>query len=90
LWAPLELASGARSVTPTPEARAIAHDEAARVRSALARLSSRDREAILLVALGGLSMSDAAAALGLSVPAVKMRLSRARGRLAAELEARHG
>jgi DNA-directed RNA polymerase specialized sigma24 family protein len=35
-------------------------------------------------------MADAAAALGLSVSAVKMRLSRARGRLAAELEARHG
>jgi RNA polymerase sigma-70 factor (ECF subfamily) len=90
LWAPLELASGARAVTPTPEARAIAHDEAARVRSALARLSSRDREAILLVAVGGVSMADAAAALGLSLSAVKMRLSRARGRLAAELEARHG
>ena len=77
-------------LVPTPEARAIAHDEAARVRSALARLSSRDREAILLVAVGGVSMADAAAALGLSVSAVKMRLSRARGRLAAELEARHG
>jgi len=41
------------------------------------------------VAVGGLSMADAAAALGLSIPAVKMRVSRARARLAALLEARH-
>jgi len=89
LWAPLELAFGARSDAPSPEARAIARDESARVRAALARLSSRDREAILIVAVGGLSMADAAAALGLSIPAVKMRVSRARARLAALLEARH-
>ena len=90
LWAPLELAFGVRSETPSPEARAIALDESARVRAALARLSSRDREAILLVAVGGLSMADAAAALGLSTSAVKMRVSRARARLAARLEVRHG
>lgn len=90
LWAPIELASGARSGAPSPEARAIALDEAARVRSALARLPSRDREAILLVAVGGLSMANAATTLGLSLSAVKMRLSRARARLAALLEAQHG
>ena len=90
LWAPVELASGARSGEPSPEARAIALDESARVRAALARLSSRDREAILIVAVGGLAMADAAAALGLSVSAVKMRVSRARARLAALLEERHG
>ena len=89
-WAPLELAFGARSAGPSPEARAIANDEAAQLRKALARLSSRDREAILLVAVGGLSMADAAAALGLSISAVKMRLSRARARLAASLEVPHG
>jgi RNA polymerase sigma-70 factor (ECF subfamily) len=86
LWAPLELAFSARADTPSPEARAIALDEFARVRAALARLSSRDREAILLVAVGGLSMADAAATLGLSLSAVKMRVSRARTRLAALLE----
>jgi RNA polymerase sigma-70 factor (ECF subfamily) len=85
LWAPLELAFGLRSETPSPEARAIASDEAARIRGALARLSSRDREAILMLAVGGLSTADAAAALGLSVSAVKMRVSRARTRLAALL-----
>ena len=90
LWAPLELASGARSSAPSPEARAIGHDEAARVRSAVAQLAPRDREAILLVAVGGLSMAEAAEALGLSLSAVKMRVSRARARLAALIEARHG
>jgi len=90
LWAPLELAFGARSDAPSPEARAIAQDEAARVKSAIAQLAPRDREAILLVAVGGLSMADAAAALGLSLSAVKMRLSRARARLATLLEAQHG
>jgi RNA polymerase sigma-70 factor (ECF subfamily) len=85
LAAPLELAVGTRTDEPSPEARAIATDESARVRAALARLSSRDREAILLVAVGGLSMAEAAAALGLSISAVKMRVSRARIRLAALL-----
>jgi RNA polymerase sigma-70 factor (ECF subfamily) len=89
-WAPLELAFGARSAAPSPEAQAIARDESERVRDALARLSSRDREAILLVAVGGLAMADAAAALGLSISAVKMRVSRARARLAVLLEERHG
>jgi RNA polymerase sigma-70 factor (ECF subfamily) len=90
LWAPIELASGARSGAPSPEASAIARDEAARVRSAVAQLAPRDREALLLVAVGGLSMANAAAALGVSLSAVKMRLSRARARLAALLEVRHG
>ena len=90
LWAPIELAAGARSGAPSPEARAIARDESARVKSALAQLASRDREAILLVAIGGLTMADAAAAQGLSISAVKMRVSRARARLAALLEERHG
>ena len=89
IWLPLEDALGTRAATPSPEARAIAQDEAARVRSALARLAPRDREAILVVAAGELSMADAASALGLSVPAVKMRVSRARARLAALLEERH-
>jgi RNA polymerase sigma-70 factor (ECF subfamily) len=90
LWAPLELAVGARSEAPSPEARAIALDESERVRNALARLPARDREVILLVAVGGVATADAAAALGLSSSAVKMRVSRARARLAALLEERHG
>jgi len=86
LWLPLEHAAGARASGPTPETRAIGRDEAQRVRAALARLSGRDREALLMVALGELSMADAAAALGLTVSAVKMRVHRARGRLMGLLE----
>jgi RNA polymerase sigma-70 factor (ECF subfamily) len=86
---PLEHAFGVRADSPTPEARAIAQSETRRVRAALSRLSHRDREAILLVAVGELTMRDAAAALGLSVSAVKMRLSRSRARLTALLEDGH-
>lgn len=85
LWLPLDQAAGARDAGPTPEAMAIGRDDARRMRAALARLSGRDREALLLVALGELTMADAASALGLSVPAVKMRVHRARARLAALL-----
>jgi RNA polymerase sigma-70 factor (ECF subfamily) len=86
LWVPLEHAFGARTEAPSPEARAIANDEVGRLRAALGRLSRRDREALLLVAAGELTMTNAAAALGLSISAVKMRVSRARKRLAALLE----
>jgi len=86
-WRPIEDAFGTESPDQTPEAEAIARAEVRRVREALGKLSRRDREAILLVAAGGLSMADAASALGISVPAVKMRVSRARARLAALLEA---
>ena len=85
LWLPLEHAAGARNAGPSPETQAIGRDETRRVRAALARLSGRDREALLLIALGEISMADAAAALGLSVSAVKMRVHRARARLAALL-----
>jgi RNA polymerase sigma-70 factor (ECF subfamily) len=86
LWLPLEHATEARDAEPSPETRAIASDDARRMRAALARLSGRDREALLMVALGELTMADAAAALGLSVSAVKMRVHRARARLIVLLE----
>jgi RNA polymerase sigma-70 factor, ECF subfamily len=89
LWLPLERAFGAHAESPSPEARAIARAEQQRVRAALGRLSRRDREAILMVAVGGLSMADAAAATGATVSAVKMRVSRARARLAKLLEDAH-
>jgi RNA polymerase sigma-70 factor (ECF subfamily) len=74
----------------SPEPRS---DEAAEHRDqlrwtlrALAALSSRDRQALLLVALGELSIADAARTLGVSNSAMKMRVSRARRRLVAALE----
>jgi RNA polymerase sigma-70 factor (ECF subfamily) len=57
------------------------------VLEALAALSERDREALLLVAWDGLSTADAATVAGLSVRSFESRLYRARRRLRARLEA---
>jgi RNA polymerase sigma-70 factor, ECF subfamily len=57
------------------------------VRAALARLSERDREALMLVAWHGLSGKRAARAAGCTRAAFDVRLHRARRRLAAQLEA---
>jgi RNA polymerase sigma factor (sigma-70 family) len=56
------------------------------VRAALARLSERDREALMLVAWHGLSRKRAARAAGCTRTAFDVRLHRARRRLAAQLE----
>ncbi|HJS94442.1 MAG TPA: sigma-70 family RNA polymerase sigma factor [Solirubrobacteraceae bacterium] len=55
---------------------------------ALATLSDTDREALLLVAWEDLTPSAAAASLGISPAAFRVRLHRARRRLLYELEAR--
>jgi RNA polymerase sigma-70 factor (ECF subfamily) len=89
LGAPIEQAVGFRDGRPSPESRAVARGEEARVRSALAKLAPVDREAILLVAAGEMGMAGAASALGISVSAAKMRVHRARARLAALLEDGH-
>ena len=57
------------------------------VRSALARLSPGDRAVLVLVELEGLTMQEAAAALGTSAMAVRWRAVRARRRLRAVLDA---
>ena len=55
------------------------------LRVALARLSERDREALILVAWHGLSGARAARAAGCTRAAFEVRLHRARARLAREL-----
>lgn len=55
--------------------------EAAQVLHALARLPELDRELLTLVAWEGLSPAQAAAVLGISASAVRVRLYRARKRL---------
>jgi len=55
---------------------------------ALRSLSARDREALLLVAWEDLTPSAAAASLGISPAAFRVRLHRARRRLVYELESR--
>jgi RNA polymerase sigma-70 factor (ECF subfamily) len=83
---PLEALAAARDRAPDAEARAAARAEQARVRKALARIGRRDREVLLMVAVGEMPQAEAAAALGLTVSAVKMRLHRARLRLVALLD----
>ncbi|MET0794241.1 MAG: RNA polymerase sigma factor, partial [Polyangiaceae bacterium] len=53
---------------------------------ALARLSTEDRELLLLVGVEGLSYAEMGLALGLDVVAIRKRVSRARGRLAQILD----
>jgi RNA polymerase sigma-70 factor (ECF subfamily) len=62
----------------TPEERASDREMASVVSSALDSLSEEHREVILLRDVEGLTAPDAAAALGISVDALKSRLHRAR------------
>lgn len=61
--------------------------ERERVLAAFAALSERDREVLALVAWEGLDVAGAATAMGCSKTALKVRLHRARRRLAARLDA---
>lgn len=64
------------------------HDETTRlVREAVDRLPPKLREVIILKEYGDLSYPEIAATLGISVGNVKVRVHRARERLAVELEA---
>jgi RNA polymerase sigma factor (sigma-70 family) len=54
--------------------------------AALGRLTHLEREAVLLVAWDGLSRTDAAQVAGCSARAFEVRLSRARSRLAREMD----
>lgn len=58
-----------------------ARSELRRLRCELQKLSVKEREAILHVVAGELSVVDAAKALGISESALKMRLARARQKL---------
>lgn len=59
-------------------------------RAALDALSEDDREVLMLAVWEGLDAADAARALGVSSPSYRMRLSRARRRLAKALAAQFG
>jgi len=89
LWVPIEQIFDNHDGAPTPEGRAVARAEHERVRAALARIPRRDREALLLLSVAELGTAESATTLGLSVSAFKMRVHRARKRLAAELEDGH-
>lgn len=72
---------------PAAEEDAANRGAVAALDRALARLPEDMREVIVMVRLEGLSMEEAAAALGVAVGTVKSRLFRARERLAEELQA---
>lgn len=67
----------------SPERAAVVRDELERVLRALQELPESDREALLLRAEGGLAYDEIARTLGLSLSAVKVKIHRARLRLAA-------
>lgn len=85
LLAPFE-AHAAPVTAPQPHLRAEQSSELERVLGAVSRLSRRDREALLLVAVAEMDYRDAASVLGVSLPALKMRVHRARQRLVAALD----
>jgi RNA polymerase sigma-70 factor, ECF subfamily len=76
---------GVLDEAPSEADRAAGTDEALVVRAALGSLDPSSRQALLLVAVEGLSYQEAGAALDLPVGTVKSRVSRARSRLAALL-----
>ena len=73
--------------TQTPQVAAGLTTPGSAIGPALASLSERDREALLLVAWDGLSSQEAAAVLGCSPRTFSVRLHRARKRLLAALQA---
>jgi RNA polymerase sigma-70 factor (ECF subfamily) len=86
---PLCILAESRDQAPDPEAAALGRSEYAILTRALEQLPGRDREALLVVALGGLKTPEAARALGISESALKMRMLRGRQRLRALLEDGH-
>ena len=86
LLEPLERLFGVPDPNHEPDLRAEINERVAAVRKSLGCLSHGEREALLLVAWGGLTMAEAGAVLKLSPSAMKMRLHRARLRLRDELE----
>jgi RNA polymerase sigma factor CnrH len=86
LWVPIEYLLYRRDEGPDPETMAIDKNERQRLVSGVARLPRREREALLLVAVGGLDIKEAARVLHISPSALKMRTLRARRNLAAVLE----
>jgi RNA polymerase sigma factor (sigma-70 family) len=69
----------------SPEARLDAQAAAPRLLNALAGLSRRDRDVVVLVAWDDLSYDEVAVALGIPVGTVRSRLNRARRALRLEL-----
>ncbi|MGD1094898.1 MAG: sigma-70 family RNA polymerase sigma factor [Bryobacteraceae bacterium] len=74
------------SAAPTPERAAWWNEITVAFSDAVARLPKHLREAYALYSVSGLSLREVAAALGLTVPATKTRLFRARHRVRVRLQ----
>lgn len=83
--APLDVLRHAAHGERSPEQAAVDRSELAGVLSAMRALRRRDREALLLRAVGELAFDRIASLMHTTPAAVKMRISRARRRLAAAL-----
>jgi RNA polymerase sigma-70 factor (ECF subfamily) len=81
LLLPLQILVGSRDHAPDPEETVLRRDGCTQLSRVLEQLPPRDREALLIVAVGGLNTSEAARVLGISESALKMRTLRARQRL---------
>lgn len=75
-----------RAITPDRSDDPAAVTRESPLRSALEQLSDADRELLTLVAWDGLSPAQAASALGVKPGTLRVRLARARARLAKQLE----
>ncbi|HEX4280497.1 MAG TPA: sigma-70 family RNA polymerase sigma factor [Solirubrobacteraceae bacterium] len=85
---PPEVLELLRSPVHDPIAEADQRESLRRLIADVRRLPEQQRSALLMRELGGMSYADMAAALGVTVPAVKSLLVRARLALAKALEAR--
>jgi RNA polymerase sigma-70 factor (ECF subfamily) len=83
---PLQILTGSRDHAPDPEEAALRRDGFTQLVWVLEQLPARDREALLIVAVGGLKTAEAARVLGISESALKMRTLRARQRMHALME----
>src|SRR6185436_12869596 len=84
-----EQARTTRAVAPAADPTADAYEQRARARevlAALAELPAKEREALELCAWEGLAPADAARVVGCTAAALRVRLHRARRRLAARLD----
>jgi RNA polymerase sigma-70 factor, ECF subfamily len=85
-WLPLQSLERRRDDSPNPEEAVLRRSGYTKLVRALDHLPPRDREALLMVAVGDLSTSEAAQVLNISESALKMRMLRARQRLYALME----
>ncbi|MES1245615.1 MAG: sigma-70 family RNA polymerase sigma factor [Acidobacteriota bacterium] len=82
LLQPIQVLFEGASPLPGPEELAAGRTDLGHTLAAMRRLPGKDREALLLVAEGDLGLAESARVLGISLSALKMRVHRARKRLA--------